>query len=136
MKPRLILGLTEPVIVKSPRYSETVTARIDTGATSSSIDTKLAQKLQLEELKDTKVVKSASGVGKRSVVRAKVIIKGTELAGVFTLANRSHLTYQLLIGQNLLKAGCFLIDPLTEEPKKRKTHQRRDAAKPLQEGQF
>ena len=36
----------------------------------------------------------------------------TELEGDFTLANRSHMTYALLIGQNILKAGHFLVDPL------------------------
>lgn len=112
MGERCILGLTEEVTIKSAKCHETVLARIDTGATSSSLDIKLAGRLQLEELKDAKVVKSASGVGKRPVVQAQVSIQGKELSGKFTLANRSHMTYPLLIGQNILKAGRFLVDPL------------------------
>ncbi|MBI2102445.1 ATP-dependent zinc protease [Candidatus Woesearchaeota archaeon] len=112
MEERLVLGLTEEITIYGLKRSEKVTARIDTGATSSSLDLKLAEKLQLKELKDVKIVRSASGVGRRSVVHATVIIHGKTLEGDFTLANRSHMNFPLLIGQNILKKGRFLIDPL------------------------
>ena len=112
MEQRIVLGLTEEVTIFGDKTKEVVVARIDTGATSSSMDLSLAQKLHLPELEKSKIIKSASGVGKRAVVHATVSLHGVELAGDFTLANRSHMTYSLLIGQNILKKGRFLIDPL------------------------
>ena len=118
MESRPILGLTEEVTILNPPRSEKAIARIDTGATSSSIDLKLAQKLHLKEVNHFKIIKSASGIGRRPVIHIKIFIKGQELDGDFTLANRSHMTYSLLIGQNILKKGRFLIDPLEEFEKR------------------
>jgi len=112
MEERLILGLTEEILIRGLKRSEKVIARIDTGATSSSLDLKLAEKLHLKALENVKIVKSASGVGKRSVVHVNIIIHGKTMEGNFTVANRSHMTYSVLIGQNILKQGRFLVDPL------------------------
>lgn len=110
---RTILGLIGPVVLQGNNGEEkVVTARIDSGATSSSMDIQLAEKLQLGPVLRTRLVKSASGVKKRSIVLARVNIKGTVIEEEFTLADRSHMTYQILIGQNILKKGRFLIDPL------------------------
>ncbi len=112
MESRPVIGLTEEVTILHRPRSEKAIARIDTGATSSSIDLKFAERLHLKELENFKIIKSASGVGRRPVVHIRIIIKGQELEGDFTLANRSHMTYSVLIGQNILKKGRFLIDPL------------------------
>lgn len=110
---RTILGLVGHVTLQGNNGDEKeVTARIDSGATSSSIDIQLAEKLQLGPILRTRLVKSASGVKKRSIVSAKVNIKGRVIEAEFSLADRSHMTYQILIGQNILKKGGFLIDPL------------------------
>lgn len=112
MDERVILGVTERVIVIGNNgLEEEVTARIDTGATSSSIDINLALKLNLGPVTRLKTVKSASAVGRRQLIRAKVKINGELMEEEFTLADRSHMTYPLLIGQNILKKGNFLIDP-------------------------
>ena len=58
-----------------------------------------------------KLVKSASGKGRRPVVGVKVKIDGLILEDDFTLAERKHMMYPVLIGRNILKAGNFLIDP-------------------------
>jgi hypothetical protein len=108
---RVILGLTESITILGEDKQEQVTARIDTGATASSIDLKLAENLNLKKIEKIKLVKSASGVKKRPVVIAKVKLNGDILEEEFTIADRSHMTYPLLIGQNILKRGNFLIDP-------------------------
>jgi len=108
---KVFLGLTEQVKLIGKKQVE-LTARIDTGATSSSIDSKLAGELSLGPVIKTKVVKSASGVKKRPIIKATIILKDIEMEGEFTLADRRHMTYLLLIGQNILKKGNFLIDPL------------------------
>ena len=111
MVERVILGLTEQVTILGESNQEQVTARIDTGATSSSIDLKLAESLALKPGEKLKIVKSASGIKKRPVAIVKVKLNGDIIEEEFTLADRSHMTYSLLIGQNILKKGNFLIDP-------------------------
>lgn len=116
---KVILGLTEEVtLVGAKGEKETVIARIDTGATSSSIDTGLAGKLELGPVIRSKLVKSAAGSKKRPIVRAKIKMDGQIIEEEFSLADRSHMTYQMLIGQNILKKGNFLIDPNKKQIKK------------------
>ncbi len=110
---RTIVGLVEQVTIKHNGKQEQLTARIDSGATKSSIDIGLASKLQLGPVVASKVIKSANGAKLRPVVEATVIIKGREVTEKFTLADRGHMKYQVLIGQNILKRG-FLIDPNQE----------------------
>lgn len=109
---RTIIGLTEKVIVfgTNGRKMDMV-ARIDTGATNSSIDLKAAGRLELGPIKRTQLVKSASGKGRRAIVSVKIKLDGKLLEDDFTVAERKHLTYPILIGQNILKKGDFLIDP-------------------------
>ena len=114
---RITLGLTEKIIVIGPEGSEEIVARIDSGATASSIDLKLSAKLGLGPITRTKIVKSASGVKRRPIIMVKVRIGDKEIEEEFTIADRNHMTYQILIGQNVLKKGNFLIDPNKEVKK-------------------
>lgn len=111
---KTVIGLTEPVIVVGPKGDKKeVIARIDTGATKSSIDVKLAADLSLGPITKAKLIRSASGAGLRAVVDAKILLADKELKTEFTLADRSHMKFPVLIGQNILKDG-FLIDPSKE----------------------
>ncbi len=116
---RITLGLTDKVIVLGNNgKKEEVIARVDSGATSSSLDLALAKELHLGPILRTKLIKSASGNRKRPIVKAHVKIHGQTIETIFTLADRSHMTYRMLIGQNLLRDGKFLIDPLKRVEKK------------------
>ena len=109
---KVILGLTEEVTIVKDRKEKQVTARIDTGATASSIDSKLAKEFELKEIVERfKIVKSASGTKRRPIVKVMIKMNGLVIEAEFTLADRAHMTYPLLIGQNILKKGNFLIDP-------------------------
>lgn len=101
------VGLTAHVVIYGKMKKE-LTARIDTGATKSSMDTKLAKELGLETLREANV-RSANATTKRAIVLAKVSIAGEVMEAEFTLADRTHMKYQVLIGQNILKKG-FMID--------------------------
>lgn len=107
---KTIVGLTEFVVVRGVAESENLIARIDTGATKSSIDLMLASKLGLGPVVDSKLIKSAYGVRLRPVVRADIVIAGRTIRAKFTLADRLHMRFPVLIGQNILKKG-FLVDP-------------------------
>ena len=105
-----IVGLTEKVIVKGTTQTVELLARIDTGATKSSIDLALSNQLGLGPVVDSKLVKSAHGVKLRPIVRAEIVLGGKTIQAKFTLADRNHMNYSILIGQNILKKN-FLVDP-------------------------
>ena len=106
---KIVIGLTERIKIIGEK-TKTVTARIDTGATKSSVDSELAAELKLGPIIGTKMVKSAHGIKMRPMVRVKINRKGKIITRKFTLADRKHMKYRVLIGQNILKHG-FLIDP-------------------------
>ena len=115
MSERTTLGLiAEIVILGNNNLRKKVIARIDTGATNSSIDVRIAEELELGPIKKTRLVKSASGRGRRGVVAIKVRLDNKLLEDEFTIAQREHMTYPVLIGQNILKKGNFLVDPNME----------------------
>lgn len=106
---RTIVGLTERITVFGNSHKEVI-ARVDTGATKSSIDSNLAKELSLGPILESKLVKTAHGNKLRPVIRAKVRIQDKIFEMKFTLSDRHHMKYPVLIGQNILKKG-FLIDP-------------------------
>jgi len=113
-KEKIIIGLTEKVLLfGADNLQKEVIAKIDTGASKSSIDKRLAVQLKIGPIIETRFIRSASGSGIRPVVKVKCNIKGQTLNSKFTLADRKNMNYKVLIGQNMLKKG-FLIDPSKE----------------------
>lgn len=110
---KIVVGLIEQVkvISKDKQISDEYTSRIDTGATKSSIDMMLAGKLSLGPIIRTRYVKNANGNKLRPIVEVEILIAGKKIKSEFTLADRSHMKYPILIGQNILTKG-FIIDPL------------------------
>lgn len=109
---RSIVGLTERIILNGKGHKKIdVKARIDSGATKSSIDINLAKTLKLGPVVKSKIVKSAHGKMRRPIVWAEIVLAGKKIKSMFTLADRNHMKYKVLIGQNILKKG-FLIDPM------------------------
>jgi len=110
-KDRLVVGLYEKIKIIGKKGEATVIARIDTGATKSSVDKKLAERLDFGPVVGKKIVKSSHGNSIRPMVLVPIILKGMNIKEKFTIADRSQLKYPVLIGQNILKKG-FLIDPM------------------------
>lgn len=111
---KIIVGLVEKaVIVSKNGQSMDVEAKIDTGASKSSIDIKLASKLGLGPVIKSKMIKSAHGNKLRPIIEAEIILAGRKIKSEFTLADRTHMKYGVLIGVNTLKHG-FLVDPSKE----------------------
>lgn len=108
---RIVVGLTEKVILFSDNSkSKTLIAKVDTGASRSSLDTSLASELHLGPIIKSKIVKSAHGNSLRPIIEAELEIVGKKIKTEFTLADRTHMKYRMLIGVNILKHG-FLVDP-------------------------
>ncbi|MBU2633665.1 MAG: RimK/LysX family protein [Nanoarchaeota archaeon] len=101
-----IVGLTEKVKIKDIE----VLAKIDTGATKSSIDIRLAARLQLGPIIATKQYKNVHGKTVRPVVKVPLEISKRRMFFKFNLADRKKMKYKILIGQNILKKN-FIIDP-------------------------
>ena len=108
---KIIVGLTENVkLLSNNGQNIEVPAKIDTGATGSSIDIKLASKLNLGPVIKSKMIKSAHGNKLRPVIEAEIILAGKKIKSEFTLADRTHMKFDVLIGVNVLK-NSYLVDP-------------------------
>ena len=105
-----IIGLTTQVVIFGKKGKKEVLARVDTGATKSSIDKKFAQELDMGPALTHARIKSAHGIRYRPVITADILIAGEIRHAEFNIAEREHMKYKILIGQNILKKG-FLIDP-------------------------
>ncbi len=107
---KIIIGLKEKVVIYNQGKGLRVSARIDTGATKSSVDADFAERLKLGPVVKHTMIKSAHGNKMRPVIKAKIKIQDKILITEFTIADRKHMRYKVLIGRNILKQG-FLIDP-------------------------
>ena len=105
-----IVGFVERVICKSGKGDRSIEARVDTGATKSSIDSSLVEELGLGPVVGERIIRNAHGSERRKIIRIPIVISGKTITAKFTVANRSKLRYQMLIGRNVLRKG-FLIDP-------------------------
>ena len=109
---KIVIGLTENITLIGEKKKRVV-AKIDTGADKSSIDIRLAAELRLGPVVKTRLIKSASGSRVRPIISAEVIFAKKQMKVHFSIADRSHMKYRVLIGKNILKKG-FLIDPSRE----------------------
>jgi len=111
MGKKVIVGLIEKVTLYGPKTSFVTLAKFDTGARGNSIDTKLAKKMNLKIVSSTKI-SSASIPGsfrKRPVVEVEIKVNGKKYKTRANITDRSHLSYPVLIGRNLIHSN-FIID--------------------------
>ncbi len=107
---KTVIGLVEPVnIFTREKVKKTIMAKIDTGASKSSVDVNLASQLRMGPIIKSKFIKSASGNKVRPVIEADIELADKRMKEEFTLADRWHMRYRILIGQNVLRHG-YLID--------------------------
>lgn len=104
-----------------------IEARVDTGATQCSLhgenvkwskDNDLVQftfegkRYQMNLVGEQKISSSDGGETERPVVVFRVKIAGKFFDGIaFNINDRASMPHQILIGQNLLEQGNFLVDP-------------------------
>ncbi|MBI4332856.1 MAG: retroviral-like aspartic protease [Chloroflexi bacterium] len=108
-----VIGARESIRLLSDRGNREIVARIDTGASGSSIDKDLARSLGLvPQRSETRTVRNAMGVRERQVVKFKYVMGGREISTTATIADRSKLSTPMIIGRADLTG--FLIDPSQE----------------------
>ncbi|MFQ5647937.1 MAG: RimK/LysX family protein [Candidatus Aenigmatarchaeota archaeon] len=105
-----VVGLVEDIAIIGKNRVKTK-ALFDTGAKTTSVDITLAAKAQLGPVIRTIRIKAASLKGRtqRPVVEAIIEIKGQKFEVEVNLQDRSHMTFPVIIGRNIL-AGNFLVD--------------------------
>ena len=91
---KTVVGLVEKITMNGSDIDETILARIDSGATKSSVDLRLASKLKLGPIVKSMIVKSAHGTKLRPVIEAEINICDRQITSEFTLADRSHMKYR------------------------------------------
>ena len=101
----LVVGYTEEVVVHGTQGSKTVLAKSDTGATRTSIDTRLAAEIGAGPIKSVMKVKSGSmKSGKsRPVVDLVVGVGGRQHTVTASVEDRAHMDYPLLLGRDILE---------------------------------
>ena len=117
---KITIGEVEDIVLL--KWGVKYSARIDTGATSSSLDARKIKikndivNFELRGGKQMKVplleyrrVRTSVGKERRPVILLDICLGSLHLLTQVTLTDRSHLKYALLIGRRVLK-GNFVVD--------------------------
>ena len=104
------LGIVERVKVIGEKEKEAL-ALVDTGAKLTSVDIRIAAETVIGPVKRTTKIKTASkNFGtRRAVLLATLEIGGKRFRTEVNINDRSHMTFPVLIGRNIL-TGNFLVD--------------------------
>tara|TARA_R110001592_G_scaffold251531_2_gene514232 strand:+ start:122 stop:457 length:336 start_codon:yes stop_codon:yes gene_type:complete len=96
------VGLSNPE--GTPSWVIGVEARLDTGASRSSIDEGFLALLRLDDLvvEDAIKVKSANGVSRRDTVVLVIIEGEEEIELEVSITDRAHMGYALILGRDYL----------------------------------
>lgn len=123
------------VTVSFSQFNKKLDGKVDTGATISSLHAEdiaadedsnrvrfsspaLSDNLITLPLVGVQAVVSADGgQTQRYTVKLDIVVDGVDLPGaIFNLNDRSNMDDDILIGQNVLKAGDFTIDVSQDDP--------------------
>ncbi len=100
-----IIGYIEEVVLSGTSGSKTVFAKSDTGATRTSIDTRLAADIGAGPIKSITRVKSGSSKTSKSrpVVDVVVGVGGNQHTVTASIEDRSHMDYPVILGRDILE---------------------------------
>ena len=98
------IGYTEEVLVSGTSGTERIVAKSDTGASRTSIDTRLAADIGAGPIKSMTKVRSGSNKGgkARPVVDIVVGVGGDRHTVAASLEDRSHMNYPMILGRDIL----------------------------------
>jgi RimK family alpha-L-glutamate ligase len=102
---RTSIGYIEEVVAMGTRGQKSVMAKSDTGATRTSIDSRLAADIGTGPIKDIVKIKSGSlkSSKQRPVVDLVVGVSGRQHTVTASVEDRSHMDYPLLLGRDILQ---------------------------------
>ncbi len=105
-----VLAINQDIVIHHHGKEHKVKAKMDTGAKRSSIDKSLLEELNIPLTGKTVKILSANGISERPTANITVEVGGKKKTVTATVANRSHLTFPMLIGYTDMKG--FLIKPI------------------------
>lgn len=112
-KSKKVVGLVELVTIIGKHKRVTKKALLDTGATRTSIDIKLAAKAGVGPIISSVKIKNATsgGVGsfRRPIAEAKIKMKGIVVKTGVNIVDRTGLPYPILIGRDVIHKN-FIVD--------------------------
>jgi len=113
---RTTIGVVEEVTLRGSKGDIRVLAKIDTGATRTSLDTDLAARAGLGPVFDRVRVRAAAAhePEERDVVDARVVIAGREFDVAVAITDRKDMRYHMIVGMDILRDSGFLVDPSLE----------------------
>lgn len=110
---KITVGLTEPVVIYGKKMKVRTTAKFDTGAQRTSIDSRIAEKIGLGTvIKFVRIKSASSGASnyvRRPVFRADIVIMDKKFPIEVNIADRSHLKQKVLIGRDVM-FNRFIVD--------------------------
>ncbi len=109
---RTIMPIVCSVVLIGERGQEEVTAKVDTGASRTSVDSGLAARVGLGRVGGTVKVRAASSAQTevRPLVEARIRLVGKQFLLPVSLADRADMNYPVILGMDILSEGNFLID--------------------------
>ena len=116
-----VIGYTERVTVAGTTGSEAVVAKSDTGANRTSIDLTLAARIGAGPIKRRTRIRSGSQKTSkvRPVVDVVVGVGGHHYTVSATVEDRSHMSYPVLLGRDILEHYHVDVRRRTERPPRR-----------------
>jgi hypothetical protein len=110
---RNVIGVIEPVTVRGRSGEVKVLAKIDTGASRTTVDTELAARVGLGPVLDTVRIRAPSSdfPETRALVDADIVIAGREFDVPAAITDRKDMRYHVIIGMDILRDAGFLVDP-------------------------
>jgi alpha-L-glutamate ligase-like protein len=109
-----VVHVMENITIYGPKGKKTITAKLDTGAYSTSIDKDLVEELGLKKHYKQKLVRSGMGHEVRERVEVLFRLHGKDIQTDASYTDRSHLRFPVIIGRRDLEG--FLLNPV---PKKK-----------------
>jgi len=120
-----IIGTVSDVVIKNFNDDKPIEARVDTGATHSSLN---GQNIEVSDnivkftfgkyrykfyLARTSSIKTSdNGTEERPVIKVDVVINGNEVKNVeFNINEREHMKYDVILGRSTLEAAGVLVNP-------------------------
>ncbi len=100
-----VIGYTEEVVISGTTGSQTVVAKADTGASRTSIDTKVAAAIGAGPVQAMTRVRSGSRKSSKSrpVVDVVIGVGGDRHTVSASIEDRSHMDYPVLLGRDILR---------------------------------
>ena len=112
-KEKKIVGLVEQVTIIGKKGRITKTALLDTGATRTSVDVRIAAKAGIGPIISCVQIKNATanseGSIRRPIAECKIKMKGIVVKTGVNVVDRSGLSYPILIGRDVIHKN-FIVD--------------------------